>query len=196
MQIFWKIPLLGRAVYAIWKMDARRKYRLTHKWLKPADHLVEIGSGPGSVVEIFRDQGLEVTALDIADNSIEKRLRPIIYDGEIMPFDDQTFDTGLLLTILHHTKRPDVILHEAARISKRLIIIEDVYESPWQAFYTKWTDKLTNMEFFGHPHSNRSHQQWLATFDQMGLHLRHSAVHKLAYFYRQAVYVLDVDPID
>jgi len=35
---------------------------------------------------------------------------------------------ALLPTILHHTPEPDDIIKESARIAKRLIIIEDVYE--------------------------------------------------------------------
>ncbi|GAB5483428.1 MAG: hypothetical protein Pars92KO_31850 [Parasphingorhabdus sp.] len=191
MQLFWKTPLLGPAVFAIWKMDAQRKYRLTKDWIERGDRLLEVGSGPGSVVKIFREHGLCVMALDIADNSISEDLKPTIYDGDTMPFADQSFDAALLLTVLHHIANPDKILQEAARVSKRLIIVEDVYDTPFQAAYTKLTDKITNMEFIGHPHSNRSHNEWLETFDRMGFTVRHSEIHRLAKFYQQAVYIVD-----
>ncbi|WP_229954159.1 class I SAM-dependent methyltransferase [Parasphingorhabdus litoris] len=172
-------------------MDAQRKYRLTKDWIERGDRLLEVGSGPGSVVKVFRKQGLDVTALDIADNSITDDLEPIIYDGDVMPFEDRSFDVALILTVLHHIAEPDKTLQEAARVSKRLIIMEDVYDTPFQAAYTKLTDKITNMEFIGHPHSNRSHAEWLDTFDRMGFTLRHSAIHRLAKFYQQAVYIVD-----
>ncbi len=191
MQLFWKTPLLGAAIFAVWKMDAQRKYRLTKNWIEGGDRLLEIGSGPGSVVQVFREHGLDVTALDIADNSITDDLKPTVYDGDIMPFADQSFDTALLLTVLHHIANPDKTLREAARVSKRLVIMEDVYDTRFQAAYTKLTDKITNMEFIGHPHSNRSHDEWLETFDRMGFILRHSEIHRLAKFYQQAVYVVD-----
>ncbi|MEP2102495.1 MAG: methyltransferase domain-containing protein [Parasphingorhabdus sp.] len=191
MQLFWKIPLIGPAVFAVWKIDAQRKYRLTKNWIEPQDHLLEVGSGPGSVVEVFREQGLDVTALDIADNSITDDLKPIVYDGDEMPFENRSFDAALLLTMLHHTPNPEHILREAARVSKRLIIMEDIYDTPVQAAYTKLTDKITNMEFIGHPHSNRSHAEWLETFGRLGFTLRHCEIHKLAKLYQQAVYVVD-----
>jgi len=193
MKLFWKTPLIGPAIFAVWKIDARRKYRLIKDWLKSGDRLLEIGSGPGSVVKAFRAQGMDVTALDIADNSITDDLKPVIYDGSAMPFADKSFDISLLLTILHHTANPEEIIAEAARVSRRLIIIEDVYDTPFQAAYTKLTDKITNMEFIGHPHSNRSHAEWLATFDRMGFILRRSEIHRLAILYQQAIYIVDME---
>lgn len=193
MQLFWKTPLIGSAIFAVWKMDAQRKYRLTENWIRPEDCLLEVGSGPGSVVQVFREHGLDVTALDIADNSITDDLKPTIYDGDEMPFADRSFDAALLLTVLHHTSNPDKILREVGRVSKRLIIMEDVYDTPFQAAYTKLTDKITNMEFIGHPHSNRSHSEWLETFDRMGFTVRHSEIHRLAKFYQQAVYIVDIE---
>ena len=70
--------------------------------------------------------------------------------------------------------------------------IRDSYDSAFQAWYTKRTDSLTNLEFIGHPHSNRSHTEWLETFERLGLTLRYAKVHSLALIYQQAVYVLDV----
>ncbi len=193
MQLFWKTPLIGPSKFAVWEIDAQRKYRLTKDAIERADRLLEIGSGPGSVVKVFREKGLDVTALDIADNSITDDLKPTIYDGDIMPFADRSFDIALLLTVLHHTAEPDNILREAGRVSKRLMIMEDVYDTPFQAAYTKLTDKITNMEFIGHPHSNRSHAEWLETFDRMGFTLHHSEIHRLAKFYQQAVYIVDTE---
>ena len=93
--------------------------------------------------------------------------------------------------MLHHTPEPEKIISEAVRCAKRIIIIEDVYDNAFQAWYTKRTDSLTNLEFIGHPHSNRSHTEWLETFETMGLTLRYAKVHSLALIYQQAVYVLD-----
>ena len=110
-----------------------------------------------------------------------------------MPFSDQTYDVALLLTVLHHIEDPESVLLEAARVAKRVIIIEDVYEGAWQRKYTKVADSITNLEFFGHPHTNRSDQQWRATFERLGLRLRYGVVHRLAQIFRQAVYVVEAD---
>jgi len=191
MRLFWKTPVLGRAIFSLWLADARRKYRWI--WVATEDQLLEVGSGPGSVMLALREAGLDVTGLDIRDSSFHASLVPVVYDGTNMPFDTGQFDVALMLTMLHHTPDPNGILMEAARVARRLIIIEDIYDTPFQRAYTMLTDKITNMEFFGHPHSNRPHDGWLKTFEQMGFRLRHQQRYRLAGIYQQAVYVVDVD---
>ena len=191
MTSFWRLPLLGPMVFSIWRADARRKLSLVENWLSKTDKILEIGSGPGSVLMEFRRAGYSVDGLDISDGSYSDELKPLIYDGARMPYGDDKFDTALLLTVLHHTADPDEILREAARVARRIIIIEDVFESAWQRKYTKVADSITNLEFFGHPHSNRSDREWRETFDRLNLYLAHSEVHRFAAFFRQAVYVVE-----
>lgn len=193
MPSLWRTPLLGPAVFAIWRADARRKLDLIRPWLPEDQTLLEIGSGPGSVLAEFRAAGYPIDGLDITDSSYDTTLKASLYDGETMPFDDRAYDTALLLTVLHHTPDPDAILKEAARVARRVIVIEDVFESAWQRKYTKIADSITNLEFFGHPHTNRSDAGWRETFDRLGFTLKHAEVHRLARVFRQAVYVVDSD---
>jgi len=187
----WKTPILGKLVFACWKLDAARKLRWMKKWLTYMDPHIEIGSGPGSVLDVMRRQNFDVDGLDIRDTSFRKDLRPILYDGETMPFDRKTYYSALLPTILHHTPDPERIISEAARISNRLIIIEDVYDGPIMEWLTKRFDSLMNLEFVGHPHSNRTDKEWQATFERLGLTLRHTSIHRVAGIFKQAVYVLE-----
>lgn len=191
MGSFWKTPLLGPAVFSIWRADARRKLQLVRNWLGDSEKILEIGSGPGSVLLEFRRAGLTVDGLDIANGAYSADLSPTLYEGKIMPYDEGAYDTALLLTVLHHTADPDAILREASRIARRVIIIEDVFNSAWQRKYTKIADSLTNLEFFGHPHSNRSDAGWRKTFDRLGLSLIHGETHRFAAFFRQGVYVIE-----
>ncbi len=191
MQVFWKVPLLSNAVFKLWKMDAQRKYEWVRHDIKLSDHLLEIGSGPGSVIDVFRSHGHRVMGLDIADNSFRNDLKADIYNGITMPYEDNSFDVALLLTMLHHTPNPKVILKEAKRVAKRLIIIEDVYDTPFQATYTKITDSITNMEFIGHPHTNQSDSKWLESFSELSLTITYRKIYKLAKFYQQAVYIVE-----
>ena len=191
MPSLWKTPLIGPAVFSIWRADARRKLALVRDWLKVSDQIIEIGSGPGSVLMEFRRAGFSVDGLDIKDGSFSADLKPTLYDGTRMPYDDKIYDTALLLTVLHHTPDPDAILSEAARIAGRIIIIEDVFKNAWQRKYTKVADSITNLEFFGHPHTNRSDTQWRQTFENLRLDLVYAEVRRFAGFFRQAVYVVE-----
>ena len=191
MRWLWSFPLLGRAVFTVWRWDARRKLGWIRHWLSSEDRILEIGSGPGSVLYEFRAAGFVVSGIDIRDTSADDDLRPDLYDGVTLPFADGAFDTALLLTMLHHTRDPDAILREAARVAHRLIIIEDVYDTVLQRRLTKAADTLTNLEFIGHPHTNRDDQGWLAAIDSLGLTVRHHAVYRVARVFQQAVYIAD-----
>ena len=193
MKTLRKLPVIGPLVFAAWKIDAKRKLGWMNDWLGATDKMIEIGSGPGSVLDVMRKHNYNVEGLDIKDSSFRQDLQPYIYDGKTMPFAAKSYDVALLPTILHHTPEPDAIIRESARIARRLIIIEDVYEGAFMEWLTKRMDSLMNLEFAGHPHSNRSDRQWRSSFAYMGLKLRHASLHRVGGIFRQAVYVLDVD---
>ena len=188
---FWKIPLLGPLVFAAWKLDAARKLRWMEKWLTYMGQHIEIGSGPGSVLDVMRKDNYHIDGLDIRDTSYRDDLKPFLYNGQRMPFKEAAYDTALLPTVLHHTPDPEHIIVEAMRISKRVIIIEDVYEGRFMEWLTKRFDSLMNLEFKGHPHSNRTDKEWQATFERLGLSVEHRSIHRIAGIFKQAVYVLE-----
>ena len=191
MLSLWKTPVLGSLIFSIWRADARRKLELASPWVSPQDKLLEVGSGPGSVLFEFRRAGFQIDAIDVTDTSYSASLRPELYDGEHMPYIEDAYDTALLLTVLHHTPQPDDILLETARVARRVIILEDVYDGAWQRKYSKVADSITNLEFFGHPHSNRSDAEWRQSFSRLNLKLLHAEVHPFAAFFKQALYVVE-----
>ena len=191
MLSLWKTPVLGSLIFSIWRADARRKLALASPWVSQADRLLEVGSGPGSVLFEFRKAGFQIDAVDVTDTSYSASLRPTLYDGWDMPYPNDAYDTALLLTVLHHTPEPDEILLETARVARRVIILEDVYDGPWQRKYTKVADSITNLDFFGHPHSNRSDAEWRDSFARLNLKLLQGEVHPFASFFKQALYVVE-----
>ncbi|UTW56210.1 class I SAM-dependent methyltransferase [Kordiimonas sp. SCSIO 12610] len=191
MQIFWKIPIISKLVYRVWRLDAARKINWIAPHIKVGETLLEVGSGPGSVVELLRERGHNVTALDVQNSAFSEALAPIVYDGTRMPFQEGKFDTALILTTLHHAHDPDQVVREAARVAKRVIIIEDIYKSPMQRVLTKIMDSITNMEFFGHPHNNRDHDGWQACFTSLNLKTTHISEKPIAGYFLQALYVLE-----
>ena len=191
MSARWKIPIISSLVFAAWKIDARRKLGWIVDWLSLEAKIIDIGSGPGSLLQVLGARGFKAEGLDIKDNSYRTALRPHLYGGQTMPFGTNSYDTALLATVLHHTPDPDAILKEAARIAPRVIIIEDVYEGRVMEWLTKRMDSLMNLEFFGHPHSNRTDAQWRESFVAMGLNLRHAQTYRVAGIFKQTVYVIE-----
>ncbi len=191
---FTKLGLLKRPVFRLWLADARAKERQFRDCLRPGDRILDLGSGPGSVCQLLRARGYAVTPVDVQDVALDPRARPRLYDGCRLPFADGAFDVTLLLTVLHHTPEPERVLAEAARVARRVIVIEDVYASPLQKYLTWWADSLLNLEFRGHPHTNRPDAAWRALFASRGWRLGHTRNRRIAGFFHQRTYGLETAP--
>ena len=138
-------------------------------YIDPSDKIIDIGSGNCFLDQRLQSLGLNVTPLDVTNKSKVLDITPTVYDGKEIPFPDDTFDVALLITVLHHTKNPTHILREAKRVAKRIVIMEDLYSSQIQKYATFVMDSTLNLEFFGHPHTNKTDAKWLETFDELGL---------------------------
>lgn len=140
-------------------------------FLKKEDRILDIGAGTCNVCEILLRDGYRITPLDVQDLSFVDNIKPILYNGNKIPFRDNKFDVALILTVLHHTSRPEKIIEEAKRISKRIIIIEDIYINKFHKYLTYFFDSLLNLEFINHPHTNKNDKQWKEVCEKLGLKL-------------------------
>ncbi len=156
----------------------------------PADaSILDVGSGSGLITTLLRESGYKVTPLDIADGSFHAALKPVLYNGETMPFKDKVFHWAIILTVLHHTEYPEKILKEAARVSSNLILMEDIYSNKLEKYYTFFMDSIINLFYSRCPHTNKTDNQWKATFTKLNLQLKHVKYRRIL-FVKQVVYVL------
>lgn len=168
----------------------RQAVELVTPFLLGKGEILDIGSGLCRIAKILQDKGYQVTSVDIQNLSIVEEIKPIICDGKRLPFKNNSFDTALLLTVLHHTADPEAILKEAKRVSKKIIIIEDIYKNTAQKYFTFVVDSLVNLEFFGHPHTNKSDVGWKMLFKGLNLNLKGS-MHKKIWKVLTAAYFLE-----
>ena len=162
-----------------------------HPHLREDDKIVDVGTGVCAITQYLKNRGYDVTPLDVEDLSFSPQIQPLIYDGITMPFMDNAFDVALIITTLHHTPEPEVILNEAKRVSGRIIIIEDIYDNKLQEYTTKFFDSLFNLEFKNHPHTNRSDAEWKDTFKRAGLQLKCAYYQKVYGVFNLGTYILD-----
>ena len=153
--------------------------------------ILNIGSGNAGVVNLLQRAGHRVTALDVKNKSRFPEIAPLIYDGHKLPFEDGSFTTVTLLTVLHHCHNPEEIVREATRVcSDTLLIMEDLYNNRYEKALTHFSDSLVNWEFRGHPHSNKSDREWQQVFEKNGLYIDNIIYYRFALFFRQVLYVL------
>lgn len=129
--------------------------------LADGSHL-EIGCGTGHVASVLGRDGAEVLAVDLEDlRAVDV---PFLQgNATSLPLDNKRFDNVLLVTVLHHIDGGlhAPILREAVRVARRrVILVEDGFQSEGEARYVKVLDRLFNLDFGPHPHSNRRTSEW------------------------------------
>lgn len=160
------------------------------KYISKSEKILDIGAGACNLEELLKDKIYDITPIDIQDLSFVDDIKPIIYNGSKIPFKNDSFDTSLILTVLHHTSNPDLILKEARRVSQKIIVMEDIYNNPLQKALTFVMDNISNLEFGGNPHSNRSDKEWKKTFKELNLELVEVRYDSFWLFFQSATYVL------
>lgn len=156
----------------IYKLGKRRAQKIISgikPFLNKKSFILDIGTGTCNISEILMKEGYNITPLDIKDLSFVDNIKPILYDGNKIPFDDNKFDIALILMVLHHTPYPEKIIEEAKRVSKKIIIIEDIYTNMFHKYITYFFDSLINLEFINHPHTNKSDKLWGDLFHKLEL---------------------------
>lgn len=191
LKLLYSIPFL-RSLYfnriGLWWI--RRKVAPFINHLSVTDKIIDVGSGNGLVADFLRQQGFDVTPLDIVSMPYHERVAPIVYDGKTMPFEEKSFDVALILTVLHHIERPEPVLEEAQRIAHKIIIIEDIYKNKLQKYATFFMDWLVNLGYSPAPHTNKNDKGWRMTFDNMELKVLHTVQWRVLLLFRQVVYIL------
>ena len=166
--------------------------RVIEPLLSTGERLLDIGSGVGNLAKVLIEKGYAVTTCDIKNISLFEEIQPIIIKDKL-PFEDKSFTTSMLITVLHHTKNPKEILKEAKRVSDRIIIMEDTYKTTVQRFLTLFMDSLVNLEFVGHPHTNKSEEEWEETFKDLGLVVLNKSSHHFWKFFTSTTYLLGTE---
>jgi len=180
-----------KLIYQLLKTRAKGLANTFSSYLNKDDLILDIGPASCTVTEVLIKQDLKVFPLDIENFSIVDNVLPTIYDGHKMPFRDNQFETSLILFVLHHTPDPMEVLIEAKRVSRKIIVFEDIVTSPAHKFLTAALDSLMNLEFYNQPHTNKRDDEWKSIFDQLDLKLINQEYKTSAMIMRHALYVLE-----
>ena len=98
------------------------------EWAKPAPGrtALDVATGGGHVARRLREEGCNVVTLDPSPG-----MHPdVIGRAEDLPFADGSFDVVTTRIAAHHFDDVDAAVHEMARVSRELVLVEDtLYES-------------------------------------------------------------------
>jgi SAM-dependent methyltransferase len=141
--------------------------------LMPRDAcLLDVGCGDGTIDTLMLNQ-----RPDISIRGVDVLVRPATkipvdpFDGERLPCADKSFDVVCFVDVLHHTNDPTVLLKEAKRVARKLVVIKDHTMDGWLAYAT-----LRFMDWVGNahhgvvlPYNYWPEQRWRATFSALDM---------------------------
>ncbi len=134
--------------------------------------IIDIGCGSCFVAQSLLQKGFNVAALvDIENKGRAANIKPLIYDGETLPFPDNSFDVALLLNVLHHAKNPKKTLSEARRTVKKIIVIEDIHRNTLQKILMLLMDSVLNLELSYNLVNHKSDAEWKSLFEKLKLRI-------------------------
>jgi SAM-dependent methyltransferase len=154
----------------------KRRISVLSEWcsdlIPPNASVLDVGSGDGRLARLVANK-----RPDISIQGIEVRVRTdsAIYveafNGTSIPNGDRSFDVVMLVDVLHHTDDPMILLREAVRVARQIILIKDHLLKGALAYST-----LRLMDWVGNarhdvalPYNYWTPAQWRGAFDKLGL---------------------------
>jgi 2-polyprenyl-3-methyl-5-hydroxy-6-metoxy-1,4-benzoquinol methylase len=187
---FLKIRPLRRALCRLVLWRVQEKLAEIDFHLGSADRVLDVGAGNCILCQELCRRGYDVVPVDLENLSFVGEVVPVVYDGKTLPFSEDSFDVALLITVLHHTPDPDAVLAEVSRVAKRIIVIEEIYEHLLEKYFTYAIDSLFNLQFFSHPHSNRTDAEWRDAFQCLNLDVSSAVYSRSLGYLRRVTYIL------
>jgi ubiquinone/menaquinone biosynthesis C-methylase UbiE len=97
--------------------------------LKEGDRVLDVGCGNGTLGRAIMDspacpKGVQVEGLERVVRGGEP-IKVHGYAGGRFPFEDGAFDMVIVADVLHHEAKPEELLGECRRVSRRLVVIKD-----------------------------------------------------------------------
>jgi SAM-dependent methyltransferase len=134
--------------------------------------VLDVGCGDGLIASLISAKRPDLSFHGIDVLRRQNSFIPVdLFDGETIPFADQSFDVVMFVDVLHHTADPLPLLVEARRIARHSIVIKDHYcRSEWDRRTLKLMDNVGNSRFgVSLPFNYLSPQEWQRLFSGLSL---------------------------
>lgn len=137
-------------------------------------HVLDVGCGDGLLSQALGEARSDIRLEGVDVLAREGTAIPIrAFDGTTLPCEDGSFDAVMFVDVLHHTREPDVLLREACRVTRQVILIKDHTRNGLLAGST-----LRLMDWVGNahhgvalPYNYRTRAEWMDTLERVGLRI-------------------------
>ena len=160
-----------------WYIHDRRTRVLSHhlSTVIPKNFsLLDVGCGDGLLSQrIARDRpDITLTGIDVLVR--EHHHIPVHeFDGQMIPYENRSFDGVMFIDVLHHTADPMILLREALRVARHALVIKDhtrdgVLAGPTLRLMDRGGNARHGVPL---PHNYWPKRHWLEAFDSLGLRI-------------------------
>lgn len=129
--------------------------------------ILDVGSGRCLIAKELKDMlNADIRCIDIADMN-ETDIELTVYDGKTIPYKKNTFDTIIIVYVLHHCDKPEDVIKECARVAKkngRIIIFEDFGFKPMIYLLDLITNKVIHN--VNTPLNFKKEKEWTDIFNR------------------------------
>jgi SAM-dependent methyltransferase len=133
--------------------------------------ILDVGCGDGSIDRLILQERPDLTleGIDVLVRP-ESRISIRPFDGSTIPHPDGSFDIVMFVDVLHHTGDPRVLLREAARVGRVILIKDHFREGLWAGPTLRFMDWVGNAHHgVALPYNYWTRAQWTAAFEELGL---------------------------
>lgn len=189
--LIYEMGMLNPLLRLYAKRKAVVKWNRLNGLFSKGENVVDLGCGNGALSLKMAEEGIDIRSIDVQNKSLFKAVKPILYDGsDLTTVITSKVDAIQMITMLHHVDHPEKLIKQSSELTDKLIVMEDVFTTPWQELITHITDSVVNLEFIGHPHTNKTDQGWRKLFSQNGFEVTAFRSERFLLFFRQNTYVL------
>jgi ubiquinone/menaquinone biosynthesis C-methylase UbiE len=134
--------------------------------------LLDVGCGDGSISRLVGNarSGLQVRGIDVLVRP-ETKIPVAPFDGLNIPHPDRSFDTVMLVDVIHHAVDGRRLLAEAARVAARRVLIKDHDRNGLLAYSTlRFMDWVCNARHgVALPYNYWNREEWRQAFQSAQL---------------------------
>lgn len=157
------------------KLVAGRRVEVLADWfaqLLPAgSRVLDVGCGDGLISAVLQSKRCDITVqgTDVLPRT-HTHIPVQIFDGRRLPFDNASFDVVLFSDVLHHTEDPLILLREASRVARRLLIKDHYRRGVAANMRLRLMDWVGNARFgVALPYNYWAETQWRDAWENLGL---------------------------
>jgi SAM-dependent methyltransferase len=142
------------------------------RMIPPDLAVLDIGCGDGQLAATLAHlrPDLSITGAEVAPRP-DCVIPVFAFDGCRLPSADNSFGAALIVDVLHHTENPGVLLREAARVARDLILLKDHLREGFGASATlRVMDEISNRRHgVALPFNYLNRAAWSQLFADCGL---------------------------